>query len=33
MNLDHEFNAVWTKGSIYGGEYKKILNEMLSEHE
>jgi DNA-binding transcriptional LysR family regulator len=29
MNLDHEFNAVWTKGSIYGEEYKEILNEML----
>jgi DNA-binding transcriptional LysR family regulator len=29
MNLAHEFNAVWTKGSIYGEEYKKILNEML----
>jgi hypothetical protein len=29
MNLDHEFNAVWTKGSIYGKEYKEILNEMI----
>jgi DNA-binding transcriptional LysR family regulator len=29
MNLEHEFNAVWAKGSIYGGEYTKILNEMV----
>jgi DNA-binding transcriptional LysR family regulator len=28
MNLEHEFNAVWTKGSIYGEEYKEILNEI-----
>jgi DNA-binding transcriptional LysR family regulator len=29
MNLDHEFNAVWTKGSIYGEEYKKIISEII----
>jgi hypothetical protein len=26
MSLEHEFNAVWTKGSIYGEEYKEILS-------
>jgi DNA-binding transcriptional LysR family regulator len=29
MHLDHEFNAVWTKGSIYGKEYNEILSEMV----
>jgi DNA-binding transcriptional LysR family regulator len=25
MNLIHEFNAVWAKGSIHGGEYSEII--------
>jgi DNA-binding transcriptional LysR family regulator len=30
MNLDHEFNAVWTKGSIYGEEYKEIWRHLCT---
>jgi DNA-binding transcriptional LysR family regulator len=29
MNLIHEFNAVWAKGSIYGGEYENIISHLL----
>jgi DNA-binding transcriptional LysR family regulator len=29
MNLLHEFNAVWTKGSIHGGEYEEIIGSLF----
>jgi hypothetical protein len=29
MNLIHEFNAVWAKGSIHGGEYTEIVCTMF----
>jgi DNA-binding transcriptional LysR family regulator len=29
LSLQHEFNAVWAKGSIHGGEYAQMLDDLF----